>query len=87
MNSYQKLKAKYEKVNSDLNMIKRALTVYETPPKILEENGNFKIERYYAIIENKLNEEYKERLTHWVINNINIETIKKWIEIIEKGEK
>lgn len=83
MNSYQRLKTKYEKAKQELDLFKKALTIFETKPEFVEkkdENGDIQycLNKSYEILRNDLDRKCQIELTKWVIDNIDKETIKKW---------
>lgn len=81
MTSYQKLKAKCQKLQSQVDIFKNALTIARTEPQMqMKPDGNFCLTCSYQIIENKIDYETQLKLTHWVINNIDKKIIKKWLE-------
>lgn len=81
MTSYQKLKAKCENLQSQVNIFKNALTIVRTEPKMeIKPNGDCFLTSGYRIIENKIEYEARFKLTRWVINNIDKKLLKKWLE-------
>ena len=93
MNSYQRLKMRLVETETKLietqrivDMFKNAITIVEktdTPtiePKSNENSIDFAIRQTIAVAQNRTNELVKRELTNWVINNIDKETIKRWLK-------
>lgn len=81
MTSYQKLKAKCQKLQSQVDIFKNALTIYRTEPKMeIKPNGDCFLTAGYKIILNKIDYETQIKLTLWVINNIDKKIVKTWLK-------
>lgn len=89
MTSYQKLKAKCEYLQSQVDIFKNALTVARQEPQLLKErNGNYSFVEKIAIQRNKIyDERIKQELTKWVAENLDKKTIKHLLKTKEKLEK
>lgn len=84
MTSYQRLKAKCEYLQSQIDIFKGALTVVRQEPQMVEDISkdslSYAVKMQYAIIENEINEEMKKRLNHWVVENLDKKTIMRFLE-------
>lgn len=89
MNSYQRLKQKYESLLESQKVFKNALTIATLPPKIeTDEQGNMSFTQYYYCKATKeLDKIAKEELMRWVVRNLDKERVLKLLEIKEQVEK
>lgn len=83
MNSYQKLKAKCDYLESQVRLFKEALTINHTPSKLIEnEDGSMTYESRIYIQQNKLiDEQIKLELQRWVAKNLDKESIMHLLEL------
>lgn len=83
MNSYQKLKAKCEYLESQVRLFKEALTIHHTPSKLIEnEDGSMTYESRIYIQQNELiDEQIKLALQRWVAKNLDKESIMHLLEL------
>jgi len=87
MNSYQKLKLKYEKAQTTVDMIKNALTIVRAEPSIENEDGNLHLVEKIAIKRNKLvDDKLKIELNKWVAENIDEESVMRLLKIKKELE-
>ena len=77
----------YEIIKKDLlilEAIKNSLIIERMPPKSIDLNKIFNINDYvdYVVKYNnyKLDKEIQEKLTKWIIENIDKKIVRKWIE-------
>lgn len=91
MTSYQKLKAKCEYLQSQIDIFKNALTIVKEEPILAEDFSQDSISltmrTMYAIRENEIDMEMKKRLNHWVAFNLDKETIMKLLETKKELDK
>lgn len=89
MNSYQKLKAKCDYLESQVRLFKEALTINHTPSKLIEnEDGSMTYESRIYIQQNKLiDEQIKIELQRWVAKNLDKESIMHLLELKKEIEK
>lgn len=89
MNSYQKLKAKCDYLESQVRLFKEALTIYYTPSKLIEnEDGSMTYESKIYIQQNELiDEQIKLELQRWVAKNLDKESIMHLLELKKELEK
>ena len=89
MNSYQRLKAKYEQLLESQEVFKNALTIVSLPPEIkTDKNGNMTFtQKVYCEATKQLNDMAKEKLMRWVVQNLDKERVLKLLEIKEQVEK
>lgn len=89
MNSYQKLKAKCDYLESQVRLFKEALTINHTPSKLIEnEDGSMTYESRIYIQQNKLiDEQIKLELQRWVAKNLDKESIMHLLELKKELEK
>lgn len=83
MNSYQKLKAKCDYLESQVRLFKEALTINHTPSKLIEnEDGSMTYESKIYIQQNELiDEQIKLELQRWVAKNLDKESIMHLLEL------
>lgn len=82
MTSYQKLKQRCEYLERQVDIFRNALTIARQEPQVVvEDNGKLSMSMRYAIMENEINEQMKEKLNHWVANNLDEDTIKRLLEL------
>lgn len=88
MNSYQKLKAKCEYLESQVRLFKEALTINHTPSKLIEnEDGSMTYESRIYIQQNELiDEQIKLELQRWVAKNLDKESIMHLLELKKEIE-
>lgn len=88
MNSYQKLKAKCEYLESQVRLFKDALTINHTPSKLIEnEDGSMTYESRIYIQQNELiDEQIKLALQRWVATNLDKESIMHLLELKKELE-
>ena len=88
MNSYQKLKAKCDYLESQVRLFKEALTINHTPSKLIEnEDGSMNYESKIYIQQNKLiDEQIKLELQRWVAKNLDKESIMHLLELKKEIE-
>lgn len=88
MNSYQKLKAKCDYLESQVRLFKEALTINHTPSKLIEnEDGSMTYESRIYIQQNKLiDEQIKLELQRWVAKNLDKESIMHLLELKKEIE-
>lgn len=88
MNSYQKLKAKCEYLESQVRLFKDALTINHTPSKLIEnEDGSMTYESRIYIQQNELiDEQIKLELQRWVASNLDKESIMHLLELKKEIE-
>lgn len=89
MNSYQRLKAKYEQLLESQEVFKNALTIASLPPKIeTDEKGNMSFtQQFYCKATKELDKVAREELMRWVVRNLDKERVLKLLEIKEQVEK
>ena len=89
MNSYQKLKAKCDYLESQVRLFKEALTINHTPSKLIEnEDGSMTYESRIYIQQNELiDEQIKLELQRWVASNLDKESIMHLLELKKEIEK
>lgn len=89
MNSYQKLKAKCDYLESQVRLFKKALTINHTPSKLIEnEDGSMTYESRICIQQNELiDEQIKLELQRWVAKNLDKESIMHLLELKKEIEK
>lgn len=89
MNSYQKLKAKCDYLESQVRLFKEALTINHPPSKLIEnEDGSMTYESKIYIQQNKLiDEQIKIELQRWVAKNLDKESIMHLLELKKELEK
>lgn len=89
MNSYQKLKAKCDYLESQVRLFKEALTINHTPSKLIEnEDGSMTYESKIYIQQNELiDEQIKIELQRWVAKNLDKESIMHLLELKKELEK
>ena len=88
MNSYQKLKAKCEYLESQVRLFKDALTIYYTPLMETHEDGSMTYESKICIQQNELiDEQIKLELQRWVAKNLDKESIMHLLELKKEIEK
>lgn len=89
MNSYQKLKAKCDYLESQVRLFKEALTINHTPSKLIEnEDGSMTYESKIYIQQNELiDEQIKLELQRWVAKNLDKESIMHLLELKKEIEK
>lgn len=87
MTSYQKLKQKCDYLQSQVDIFKNALTIVRQEPQVIEDFSkdaiSLTMRTLYAIRENEINEEMKERLNHWVAFNLDKATIMRLLKLKE----
>lgn len=83
MTSYQKLKWKCDKLQAQVDLIKQALTIFETPPipNYDKEKNTYSFTQMITIERNKIDNYYKRQLQYWVAENLDEETIMKLLKI------
>lgn len=88
MNSYQKLKAKCDYLESQVRLFKEALTINHTPSKLIEnEDGSMTYESKIYIQQNELiDEQIKLELQRWVAKNLDKESIMHLLELKKEIE-
>ena len=87
MNSYQKLKAKCDYLESQVRLFKDALTIYYTPLMETHEDGSMTYESRIHIQQNKLiDEQVKLELQRWVAKNLDKESIMHLLELKKEIE-
>lgn len=88
MNSYQKLKAKCDYLESQVRLFKEALTINHTPSKLIEnEDGSMTYESRIYIQQNELiDEQVKLALQRWVALNLDKESIMHLLELKKEIE-
>lgn len=88
MNSYQKLKAKCDYLESQVRLFKDALTINHTPSKLIEnEDGSMTYESRIYIQQNELiDEQIKLELQRWVAKNLDKESIMHLLELKKEIE-
>ena len=88
MNSYQKLKAKCDYLESQVRLFKEALTINHTPSKLIEnEDGSMTYESRIYIQQNELiDEQIKLELQRWVAKNLDKESIMHLLELKKEIE-
>lgn len=89
MNSYQKLKAKCDYLESQVRLFKDALTLHHTQMKLSEthEDGSMTYENKIYIQQNKLiDEQIKIELQRWVAKNLDKESIMHLLELKKEIE-
>ena len=88
MNSYQKLKAKCDYLESQVRLFKDTLTINHTPSKLIEnEDGSMNYESKIYIQQNKLiDEQIKIELQRWVAKNLDKESIMHLLELKKELE-
>lgn len=88
MNSYQKLKAKCDYLESQVRLFKEALTINHTPSKLIEnEDGSMTYESRIYIQQNELiDEQVKLALQRWVALNLDKESIMHLLELKKELE-
>lgn len=88
MNSYQKLKAKCDYLESQVRLFKEALTINHTPSKLIEnEDGSMTYESKIYIQQNKLiDEQIRLELQRWVAKNLDRESIMHLLELKKEIE-
>lgn len=88
MNSYQKLKAKCDYLESQVRLFKEALTINHTPSKLIEnEDGSMTYESRIYIQQNELiDEQIKIELQRWVAKNLDKESIMHLLELKKEIE-
>lgn len=89
MNSYQKLKAKCDYLESQVRLFKDALTINRTPLKLSEihEDGSMTYESRMYIHQNKwIDEQIKLELQRWVALNLDKESIMHLLELKKEIE-
>ena len=87
MNSYQKLKAKCDYLESQVRLFKEALTIYYTPLMETHEDGSMTYESRICIQQNKLiDEQVKLELQRWVAKNLDKESIMHLLELKKEIE-
>lgn len=88
MNSYQKLKAKCDYLESQVRLFKDALTIYYTPLMETHEDGSMTYESKICIQQNKLiDEQIKLELQRWVAKNLDKESIMHLLELKKEIDK
>lgn len=88
MNSYQKLKAKCDYLESQVRLFKEALTIYYTPLMETHEDGSMTYESKIYIKQNELiDEQIKLELQRWVAKNLDKESIMHLLELKKEIEK
>ena len=88
MNSYQKLKAKCDYLESQVRLFKEALTIYYTPLMETHEDGSMTYESKICIQQNKLiDEQIKLELQRWVAKNLDKESIMHLLELKKEIDK
>ena len=87
MNSYQKLKAKCDYLESQVRLFKEALTIYYTPLMETHEDGSMTYESKIYIQQNELiDEQVKLELQRWVAKNLDKESIMHLLELKKEIE-
>ena len=87
MNSYQKLKAKCDYLESQVRLFKEALTIYYTPLMEKHEDGSMTYESKIYIQQNELiDEQIKLELQRWVAKNLDKESIMHLLELKKEIE-
>lgn len=89
MNSYQKLKAKCDYLESQVRLFKDALTLHHTQMKLVEthEDGSMNYESKIYIQQNELiDEQIKLELQRWVAKNLDKESIMHLLELKKEIE-
>lgn len=89
MNSYQKLKAKCDYLESQVRLFKDALTLHHTQMKLVEthEDGSMNYESKIYIQQNELiDEQIKIELQRWVAKNLDKESIMHLLELKKEIE-
>ena len=87
MNSYQKLKAKCDYLESQVRLFKEALTIYYTPLMETHEDGSMTYESKIYIQQNELiDEQVKLELQRWVAKNLDKESIMHLLELKKELE-
>ena len=88
MNSYQKLKAKCDYLESQVRLFKEALTIYYTPLMETHEDGSITYESKIYIQQNELiDEQIKLELQRWVAKNLDKESIMHLLELKKEIDK
>lgn len=87
MNSYQKLKAKCDYLESQVRLFKDALTIYYTPLMETHEDGSMTYESKILIQQNELiDEQIRLELQRWVAKNLDEESIMHLLELKKEIE-
>ena len=87
MNSYQKLKAKCDYLESQVRLFKKALTIYYTPLMETHEDGSMTYASKILIQQNELiDEQIKLELQRWVAKNLDKESIMRLLELKKEIE-
>ena len=71
-------------MQNQLEIFKNALTIVEQEPQVVvKDNGELLMSMRYAIMENEINEQMKERLNNWVANNLDVKSIMRLFNLRE----